>query len=113
MHAAPVTSKKTKAVSGIASTTVDASIEQCASDELAFSRTRLKKHYADGGKEFDFKKLTSNSFIYRKARDLGVKGLHVREWITKVTWKRVDKDTIIIAYEDCEGNASLGITTNK
>ena len=114
MHAVPQTAEETRIVKAFATTTVDTSIEQCASYELLqTSRKGLKAHYDGGGKEIRVSKVSQHSNIFLLARDLGVKGLAVREWIAKITWKRVDKDTIVITYEDCNGDASVGITPNK
>ena len=35
-----------------------------------------------------------------QTRDLKVPGLTVREWRTKVVWKRLEEDTIVVVYED-------------
>jgi predicted ATP-grasp superfamily ATP-dependent carboligase len=86
VHAVPLTETNTKGASGMSTTVVDATIDQCASWEmLKLSRSQITDHYAKGGQEIGVAKISNHSHIYRKAKDLKFKGLAVREWITKVS----------------------------
>ncbi|GMH61834.1 hypothetical protein TrLO_g9121 [Triparma laevis f. longispina] len=86
---------------GRAVTVVDATIEDCASWEIArVTRERNKDHYDFGGLERVVEKLNSHCDLYHVAIDLRVPGLAPREWLTKCVWKMVDKNTMIVGLED-------------
>ena len=88
---------------GRAVTIVDASIEDCAAWELArVSRERMKDHYKWGGLGKSLLKLNNHSDLFYNVIDFGVKTLAPREWVSKVVWKMVDKDTMLVCYEDVE-----------
>ncbi|GMH56674.1 hypothetical protein TrST_g10865 [Triparma strigata] len=88
---------------GRASTTVDAAIEDCAPFELMrMTRERMQAHYKFGGLDREMMKLTNHTDLYHLVIDLGVKTFAPREWLTKVVWKKVDEDTMIVCVEDVE-----------
>ena len=91
------------AVVGRAVAIIDAAIADCAAYEYAsVTRERMKGHQDFGGLERKAVKLTNHSNLYHVAIDLGVKTFAPREWLTKVVWKMVDEDTMIVCYEDVE-----------
>ncbi|GMH81209.1 hypothetical protein TL16_g08858 [Triparma laevis f. inornata] len=88
-------------VAGSAHTVIDGSLENVAAYEyLKMSRGQLKVWGKKGGLEKFTKRINDHSQYYVQARDLKVPGLTVREWRTKVVWKRLEEDTIVVVYED-------------
>ena len=96
---------RSTAMIGRAVTIVDASIEECAAWEHArMSRKRMKEHHNFGGLEKSVVKLTNHSELYYLVVDLGGKTIAPREWLTKVVWKMVSEDTMMVGFEDTKDN---------
>ena len=82
---------------------VDASIEDSAAWEVArMTRERMRGHSKSGGLDRKVVKLTNHSDLFYNVIDFGVKTLAPREWVSKVVWKLVDEDTMIVCVEDVE-----------
>ncbi|GMH89495.1 hypothetical protein TL16_g11475 [Triparma laevis f. inornata] len=88
---------------GRAVTVVDATIEDCVAWEAArVTRERMRGHYREGGRGCKVVKLNDHSEIFYTAIDFGVRSFAPREWLTKIVWKMVDKNTMVVGYEDIE-----------
>ncbi|GMH72902.1 hypothetical protein TL16_g06036 [Triparma laevis f. inornata] len=84
-------------------TVVDATVEDCAAWEKAkLTREMMRSHHSSGGLERKVGKLNNHSELYYQAIDFGVASFAPREWLTKVVWKVVDKNTMVVGYEDVE-----------
>ena len=88
---------------GRAVTIVDASIEDCAAWEyVRVTRGRLRSHRKNGGLEKSVVKLNNHCDLYHNAVDFGIKTFAPREWLSKVVWKMMEEDTMIVCFEDTE-----------
>jgi hypothetical protein len=80
-----------------ATTTVDASIEECAAwDLLKLSREQLNRSKS---RDILLDRTSSHHSIFHFIKDLNVVGFMPREWIFRSVWKWQDAKTLLTAYE--------------
>jgi len=95
-------------VAGVATTTVDASVEECASYEFCslYSR-KFKRSARDRGiTDMTVKRINDHSLYYLTTRDIGVPGFAEREFRTKVTWQKDEHGRVMLDFSDttdCDG----------
>ena len=88
-------------VTGLAKCVVDAPLEEVAAWEmLKMSRQGVKAHILKGGIDKWTREINEHSQYYVQTRDLKIPGLSVREWRSKVVWKKLNEKQIMIMYED-------------
>ncbi|GMH92687.1 hypothetical protein TrST_g1792 [Triparma strigata] len=90
-------------VVGSAYSVIDGSLENVVACEyLKTSRDRFKIHKSKGGIDLHSRRINDHSQYYVQTRDLKVPGLTVREWRTKVVWKKIEEGTVMIVYENTD-----------
>jgi hypothetical protein len=78
----------------IATTTVDASVYECAAHAIVDlnSRYAIKTLKQYGIVDFTVKNINNHSLYYFSTKDLGIPGFAYRDFRTKITWKRENLD---------------------
>jgi hypothetical protein len=70
-------------------TVIDASMEECAAYELhKMSRANVRAHQEFGGLEKEMRWQSQNSFLYRVAYNIGIKGFSAREFVSRCVFRR-------------------------
>jgi hypothetical protein len=93
--------------SGVATTIVDASLEECTAHEISRLNSRAKMNNLTklGIVELTVEKVNGHSLYFFTTRDLGIPGFALREFRTKITWQKVTlegRDTIWIDLKSTE-----------
>jgi len=91
-------------VTGVVTTVVDTSVEECAANEFCslYSR-KFKRSARDRGiTDFTVKCINDHSLYYLTTRNLGVliPGFAEREFRLKATWKKDDLGNALVYFED-------------
>jgi hypothetical protein len=89
---------------GTATTIIDASVEECAAWDFGIgSRQRTTNfHNSKRGIGRIVVPINQHCIVQYTAYHLG-HGLTNREGFVKMIWKKVDSDSVVVAYEPCEG----------
>ena len=89
---------------GVATTVVDASVEECAAHEYSslYSRSWKKLASQSGFSQLKTRFVNNNTLYYITTRDLGLPGFSPRETRSKVTWFKQDDGKVIIDVTDTE-----------
>ncbi|GMI47646.1 hypothetical protein TrCOL_g5426 [Triparma columacea] len=90
--------------SGFATTVVDASVEECAANEITSlnSRNEMKKAKMNGITTMKVVNVNPHTFYYITTRKLGIPGFVPRDGRSKVTWFKQHDGKAIIYFTDTE-----------
>jgi hypothetical protein len=103
-------------VTGVATTVIDASPEDAASDlyQSLYSRAFQRSAKSYGILDLEVKHTNPHSLYYLTTRDLGVPGLAPREFRTRVIWTRIKEGRIflnIVSTQDLDKEIALKKTS--
>jgi len=88
---------------GVATTVVDASVEECAARELFLDSREFRKTSKERGiTEYHVKNVNDHTFYYITTRELGLPGFSPRDGRNKIIWLKQDDGKVIINFEDTE-----------
>ncbi|GMI23828.1 hypothetical protein TrCOL_g8666 [Triparma columacea] len=89
---------------GVATTVVDASVEECAANEIIGlnSRDEMKKAKMNGITTMKVVNVNLHTLYYITTRDLGIPGFASRDSRSKVTWFKQHDGKAIIYFTDTE-----------
>jgi len=90
-----------------ASTTVDATVEDCAAFETAkMSRSQQQRHFEEDGMERSLVMVNAHSSMFRVVRPLDFPGAQPREWLVRYVWKWKDekKEEMALSYETLDND---------
>ncbi|GMI31458.1 hypothetical protein TrCOL_g854 [Triparma columacea] len=89
---------------GFATTVIDASVEECAANEITSlnSRNETKKAKMNGITTMKVVNVNPHTLYYITTRNLGIPGFYPRETRSKVTWLKQDDGKVIIYFADAE-----------
>jgi hypothetical protein len=86
-----------------ATCTVDAAMEEIGSYEFSLeTRSRKERYYNFGGIDRGLIRESMHSQLYKVCYEFGVPGVYPREWVSRILWKKVDDETMLLVVVDAE-----------